>query len=334
MTTTNSNSNASNNSKQRLIAIAAVVVVALLAVNAFLLYNKFTQDKKIAEQATELTETEKLKTELEKQYYEALSELEEMRGTNDELNTLIENQQAELKDDKDRIEKLIRNEKDLGRARKELGNLKGQIEQYISEINSLKEQNQFLTDENSDLMENKALLETDLELQRNANTELSTAQAALVSEKTDLEDKNKSLSKTVDFASVVKVNEIEGIGLRTKGNGKVVTEKSASKMDQLKLCFVTTNNEITNAGREQFYVRIINPVGETLAIEELGSGVMTSAATNEAIRYTQIKEYDYNNDETQLCFLWEPNAVFQKGTYDVEIYNKGFLAGTGSFKLK
>ena len=56
--------------------------------------------------------------------------------------------------------------------------------------------------------------------------------------------------------------------------------------------------------------------------------------TGEEIRYTQVKEYDYVNDETDLCFDWQPNTPFQKGNYDVEIYNKGHLAGKGNFVLK
>ncbi|RMG80460.1 MAG: hypothetical protein D6714_14605, partial [Bacteroidetes bacterium] len=99
-------------------------------------------------------------------------------------------------------------------------------------------------------------------------------------------------------------------------------------------CFKTTVNDVAKAGPEQFYIRIINPVGETMAIEELGSGKMINKSTGEEILYTQVKEYDYANDETQLCFNWMPNVPFQKGRYDVEIYNKGHLAGKGSFLLK
>ena len=39
--------------------------------------------------------TEKLKQELEKQYHEALSDLEEMRGTNEEMDALIEQEKVE-----------------------------------------------------------------------------------------------------------------------------------------------------------------------------------------------------------------------------------------------
>jgi len=323
-----------NNSKQRLIAIAAVVVVALLLVNAFLLYNKFSQDKQIAQQATELQETENLKAELEKQYYEALSELEDMRTNNDELNTLIDSQEAELKEQKARIEALIGKERDLGRARVELRNLKAQLNQYVAEVEALKEQNEMLAQENTELQETKTVLESDLEQQREMTEELSEAKAELVSSKEELESRNKKLARTVDMASTVKVSNVDITGIMIKDNGKTRKRRNAEKVDQLKVCFETTINAITNPGTEEFYIRIISPAGETLAVEELGSGIMTNAATNEQVRYTAIKEAEYNNDEQTLCLIWESNNQFPEGSYGVEIYNKGFLAGTGSFTLR
>jgi hypothetical protein len=178
------------------------------------------------------------------------------------------------------------------------------------------------------------MLTTDLEQQKMTNEELAAAKAELVSTKENLEEQNKDLSKTVNYASVIKVSEIDVQGFKLKENGKATKRGSAKNIDQLQICFQTTVNEVARPGREQFFVRLINPVGETMAIEELGSGIMTSNKTNEKIRYTQIKEYDYAQDETQLCLMWEPNVSFQEGEYTVEVYNKGYLAGTGAFKLR
>lgn len=48
-------------------------------------------------QNAELIESTKVKADLEKTYYQALSDLEEMRGNNSELNAMIETQKTELK---------------------------------------------------------------------------------------------------------------------------------------------------------------------------------------------------------------------------------------------
>ena len=126
----------------------------------------------------------------------------------------------------------------------------------------------------------------------------------------------------------------EVTGLKMRSSGKAVKRRNASNIDQLQICFNTTENQVTEPKLEEFVVRIINPLGETLAVDELGSGIFTSNATGEQIRYTKIKEYDYNRDANTLCLTWQPNIEFLEGNYDVEIYNKGYLAGTGSFTLK
>ncbi len=323
-----------NDSKQRLIAIAAVVVVALLAVNAFLLYNKYKQDKVIAQQETELDEAHKLEQELTKQYDDALNQLETYRGENDELNAILDQKELELEQQKEQISRLIRNGKDLKRARAELNNLTAQNQEFIAQIEQLKDEVDILKGERSQLVSKTEMLETDLSSQREATAQLETEKASLTSEKDEISEQRDRLAKTVNFASVVRVKNVSVTGMKTKGSGKAVKKKMAKNIDQLKVCFYTTINEVTNAGQEQFYVRIINPIGETMAIEELGSGKITNKKTGEEILFTQVREYDYTNDETQLCFNWQPNAPFQKGNYEVEIYNKGHLAGTGSFSLK
>ncbi len=328
----------SQDSKQKLIAIAAVIIVALLGINAFLLYNKYNQDKLIDQQEVELDEAKELKAELEKQYYEALSELEEMRGNNEELNSLIDQQKVELKEQKDKIAGLISrgkaNRNDLANARKQIENMRTQLDGYLTEIDQLKANNQQLTAENTQLSDAKVMLESEVEKERTMNEELTTAKAALVSEKEELLEERSVLSKKVNIASVIKVKDLQVTGEKLRKSGKPVSKKYAKSIDRLKVCFTTSENLVTDSGLEQFFVRIINPLGETMAIENLGSGVMSHSATNEDIRYTQMKELDYSNEEMQACFYWQPNTAFSKGVYDVQVYNKGFLAGESTFKLK
>jgi myosin heavy subunit len=322
-------------SQQRLLAIAAVVVVALLAINAFLLFNKYNQDKVITEQKTELAEADKLKIELEKQYHEALSELEEMRGNNEELNAIIDQQKVELKEQKDRIDQLIREGRDLGRAKAEINNLSAQVADYVAQIQRLKRENEALSQEKTVLTERSRTLEQNLDSARVRNEQLSGDYAALATEKQQISTERNQLVETVNLASVVKVSDVNVTGMKEKSSGKTVKKKYAKNVDQLRICFKTTENDIARPGVERFYVRIISPVGETLAIDELGSGIFIRKDSGEEIRYTHLKEYDYSNEIKEVCFNWNPNlGVFQKGKYKVEVYNKGHLAGNGEFELK
>ncbi|MCO6488213.1 MAG: hypothetical protein J5I98_07335 [Phaeodactylibacter sp.] len=333
-TPTNPGSGNQNKSQQQL-KVAAIVTIAVLAILCVVLVANLVSKNKANRGLTyELNESEQLKAELEKQYYESLSELEELRGSNEELNALIEQQKAELKDSKDRIEALLRDSRNLAQARKEIKNLTAQVEQYLAEINQLRQENEQLTARTTELSEENMALTTNLDSARVRNMELSSAKAALASEKDAIEAERSFLAKKVNIASVIKVDKLEATGMKVKGSGKPVSRRSAKNIDQLQVCFYTTANDVAEPGNEQFLIRIISPLGETLAIEELGSGIFTNSASGEQIRYTQVEEVDYKQNEQQVCSMWAPNQSFAEGNYKVEVYNKGYLAGSTTLTLK
>ena len=90
-------------SKSKFNAIIIAVIVGLLGITAFLLFYKVQQDRVNSELQQEVDEAGKLKLELEKQYYQALSELESMKTNNEELNALIDQQKQELEEEKNKI---------------------------------------------------------------------------------------------------------------------------------------------------------------------------------------------------------------------------------------
>ena len=320
----------SQTSQQKLLALATVAIIALLGLSAFLIYTKVNQDKLIKGQNAELIESTKVKADLEKTYYQALSDLEEMRGNNSELNAMIETQKTELKKQKDKIDGLIRTSKDLDKAREEIGRLR----QYVTEVEELKKQNAALRDTNVSLSSQRDELVIAVQQERLTNEELVTEKTTLTSRNESLAQEREILARKVDIASSIKVSEISATGYKVRSTGKESDSKKAKSIDGLKICFNTTNNVIVSSGMETFYIRVINPLGEVMAIQDLGSGNINLSSTNESIQYTQSVEIEYSNEPAPGCINWQPGIPFETGTYQVEIYNKGFLAGKGSFTLK
>ncbi|TAK37745.1 MAG: hypothetical protein EPO28_11530 [Saprospiraceae bacterium] len=322
-------------SNQKILAIAAVIVMALLAVNAYLLFNKYKQNRVISSQQVDIEEADKLKTELEKQYYEALTNLEELRSGDEELNAVIDQQKQELKRQKQHIEKLLRNGLQLKEARIEIDNLSVQVKKYLARIRELKAENEQLALERDSLSGLSQQLLENLDSTQRANLQLAGESAALSTQKEELAAEHTKLVNTLNLASLVKVNKVLITGLKVRSNGKTVKKKFAKNVDQLRVCFVTMANDIASAGKERFYIRIINPVGETIAVDELGSGVLHLADSGEEVRYTLRMEADYKNRESEFCTNWKPqNGTFEKGKYKVEIYNKNYFAGKGELVLK
>ncbi|MCB0662228.1 MAG: hypothetical protein KDC24_05790 [Saprospiraceae bacterium] len=313
-----------NNSQQRLIAIASVIVVALLGVAIFLLVSNINKGKALEEKAMALEQSAMLADSLENQYNDAIIELDNLKGDNEELNAIIEQQKAELAEQKTKINSLIRSRKDLDQARAEIKNLTAQVNDYIAQVNQLKDENAELTDQNLMLSEN-------LSQEKMQNEELQTAKAALVSEKQQLETEKTYLTDKVTFASVIKVSGFEIEGYKLRDTDKKSKKRYAKNVDQVEVCFNVAENKVANPGVETFYVRIINPVGETVAAEQR---TIVNKETGSEILYTEKLQQEYDNEAEKVCFNWvDPNG-FQQGTYEVELYNKGFLAGKSSFRLK
>ena len=329
----------SNDSKQKLTAIAAVIILLLLATNAVLLYNNYNKSETIEEQKVELDETQKLKGELEKLHYAAQEDIRALKGENEELNAEVEIKLAEIDKANNRISALLSGNK---KTKKELKAIKGmmdemrqQRDEYLVELTALKEENTMLTEANMQLAEEKENLTTQVVEERKMNEELVTARATLMSEKEDLTNRNANLNATVVRASVIDIRDLKVSGWKIRKNGKAVKKKYAKNIDRLKVCFTAEPNDVADSGKEDFFVRLISPQGETLASESMGSGVFTTTEAQEQVRYTHIKTVDYNADgDTVGCFLWEPGVQFSKGVYTVEVYNKGYLTGTNTFKLK
>ncbi len=312
-----------------------IVAIAILAVAAIgLLVMTISQSKQKSDLTEQLTETEQLKKELEDQYKSALAELEEMRGSNEELNALIEKQKEEISSQKARIDELLKDSRNLGAARSELQKLRAQVAQYVAEINQLREQNKQLAAENTQLGQANQALQSDLASQRAAYQESESARASLVSEKEQLEQTKAALSSKVNFASVIKVSGIEAQGYKNKKSGKLSKDSQAKDVEQIQICFNTVVNEVAEAGEEVYHIRIIDPQGTTMQAPDLGSGTFRSSSNGDQIPFSMTKEFSYNQSASKLCANWSPNQAFTKGTYKVEIYNKGYLAGNTTFKLK
>mgnify|MGYP000858840050 CR=1 FL=1 len=320
----------SQSSQQKLLALATVAIIALLGLSAFLIYTKVNQDKLIKKQSAELIEETRLKADLEKEYYQALSDLEEMRGTNSELNAMIETQKTELKKQKDRIESLIKSSKELERAKEEIAKLRT----YVTEVEKLRKENANLQESNIALSGERDELVLMVQQERLSKEELAAQTSTLSTEKERLQAEKDMLAGKVNVASAIKVNEISAVGYTVRSSGKEKDTKKAKTIDGIKVCFKAAVNEVTAAGQEKFYLRVIDPHGQVMAIQDLGSGSMKLGNSSETIQFTQYVDIDYKNEATPGCVNWQPGIPFETGVYSVEIYNKGFISGKGSFELK
>lgn len=320
-----------NNNSKRMLTVALVVGAVLLGACIFLLVSKYRTGQQLESTTMELSEQKAAYTELDTQYKDAVAQLEQQKGIAAELDSKINEQLKELGEQKAQIEQLIRENKDY---RGGMASLQAKQKQYLAEIDQLKRENGILIENNTQLTAENQNLNTSLTETRTQLDEATSAKAALISEKTQIETERTALSKKVDVASAIKVSNVQVSSVKVTGSGKEKNRSKAKNVDKLKICFRTEANEVTEAGEETFYLRIVDPTGAPLAIESLGSGVATDKRNETDVRYTTTATCNYNNQETDVCGYWQPGQNFVKGKYSVEIYNKGYRVGTGAFNLK
>ncbi|MFZ1750769.1 MAG: hypothetical protein WAU01_11285 [Saprospiraceae bacterium] len=314
-------------SKQNFTAIAIAIIVALLGLNAYQWYANSKLSNQNQTQVTEMMELQKVQQELDQDYQTALESLEEMRGNNAQLNAMIDSQKSELKTQKDKINNLIWTKKELDKAKSEIKSLNANVAKYLADIQQLQAENKSLTDNNSQLT-----LRVEEEIK--AKEEVIQAKNTLSQEKESLTKTNSVLGSKVDMANSIKINFMEVKGYEVKDDGKLKEKSKAKDIELLRVCFLTETNMVTPAGQKKFYIRIINPQGETIAIEDSGSGVITNKLDNTQVRYTTSGDISYKNEDTNACIDWTLADKLVKGEYKIEMFNNGFLVGKGQFKLK
>lgn len=245
------------------------------------------------------------RTQLLNQYSNLMGDYDNLRTTNDTLNT----QMAAQRHRADSIMDRLNNERQLSASKirqyeKELGTLRSVMRGYVQTIDSLNTLNKTLITENVDI-------------RRQVSTERLRADRA--------EETASELTVKVQRGSVILAR---GISL-TPLNDRDTEVKRANRASRLRVDFTLAANELANPGERQVYVRIIDPEGYPLA----NSSGATFVFEDEARIYSATREIDYQNQELPVGVFYSGSGI-AAGNYKVEIYLDGRLCGNSQINLR
>lgn len=330
-----SNNQDSNDKSKRYLPWLIGAIVALAGTNIYTIATSSKKTDTITQQTTALQEKDDLNLKLDNEFKQASAELEAMKTNNAELNGMIDQQKAELQKQKDKINKLINVDKNYAAAKAEIARLKAQTQGYLDQIARLEQEKKEMGTQITVLTSEKSNLEENLVKERTAKDELATQKTAVESEKARIERERNTYAKKTEIGAVVRVSNLQTLGMKVTGSGKTRERSHADNVDRLQWCFDALENRVTEGGRETFYLRLIDPSGVAIATTAGGGGVL-KLADGKDVQYTTSKAVDFNGDMQNACVIWDTkgNAELKKGEYIIEIYNKGYLAGKGNFKLK
>jgi peptidoglycan hydrolase CwlO-like protein len=295
--------------------IIGVLAAGLLGTWGYLLYDKNKSGERIAQQQTQITTLDSSKTEIQREFDNALARLDSVTGSNNNLQGQLADRQKDIDAKKAEIRKIL-NDKNasqaqLAKARKMITDLNDKISSLEADVARLTGENQELTVANTSLKEEKTVLETNLQT---TTTE------------------KEELSKTVDVASTFSASNISITPVNEKKSGKEKVSSTAKRVDKLVVAF-DVENRIAKSGPADMYIIVTGPDGKVISDPSMGSSVLNTRTDGDKTFTTKVA-IDYSQGTRKTVSYALRNKDFQTGDYKIEIYHNGFKIGEGTRSLK
>jgi cell division protein ZapB len=297
-------------SKNRTILITVIGLLLLVNVVTLFLYYQNNQ-----EMGTELQSS---KEELEETY----NKLESMSN---ELNLKIEELQK-LGEDVEEL-RLIR--ETLEQEKEQLQN-EGQLAQkrYDQIRNRVEGYRELLIKKDAEIAELKQLNEALYA----ENTELKEDQRVLNKTISEVQTNNEQLSEKVEVASRLKAENISVMGVNGRGNAKERDRYRNNQIEQLQLKFNLAKNDVAPVEGKDIMVRVIDPDGNV--IFDVAKGAGTFMKDGKEVFFTQKQEILFDNTQQELTFLYEKGSDYAEGRHTIEIYTDDYIIGRTNFEIR
>jgi hypothetical protein len=299
--------------------IAAIAILALLNIGtgiALFITNEHKNTVIVQKQ-----EVETNYSNLEQDYHGVTASLDaasleigQLKGRNADMDKILTEKQAMIENEKQKLDEAFRNNELTGAA---LNKARTMVSKYESSIAELQKQVERYAQENQQLTAHNEVLSTELTCEKETSTALA--------------QKTEVLSNKLTTASYFTIPKVEVAGVKKNIMGNEVTVSRAKATESLKISFETGVNKALDPGNVSLYVRIINPRGETIAVKEQGSGVIT-ADNDKPVQFTKKADIHYNQQNRKVIMYWT-RYIQDPGTYKVEVYQSGKVVGRGAVKL-
>ena len=288
--------------KKKIIIISLSVLVAVLAIGMAIVWANLKESEKQNVEIQELIalEQEEMLNDLQNAQIE-YDELKKKILSNDSLLVRLEQEQLRTQQLYDELQATkATSAAEIKRLKKELKTLRGVLESYVVQIDSLYRENTELKNENTKLIAGKKKVEM---------------------ERNELAKEKEALSEKVDLASQLDATNVNVRLLRSNG-------KETEKIKRAKQICVTctiSKNITASTGDKKAYVRIMQPGGEPLTKGYSN----TFKYENRDISYSMSREFEFTGEEQSLTFYWDIEETLQKGCYRAYIFVDGNMIGEG-----
>lgn len=267
-----------------------------------------------------------------------------------ESNNELQSSQQELKETYNKLES-ISNELDLkieeiqklGGDVEELRLIRETLEQEKQQLVSQGEIAQSRYNQIRNRVEGyrELLLNKDEEIQ-----ELKQLNEALYTENTELKEEQRALNKTlstvqtdkqeltqkVQQASKLEAENIKVAGVNGNGRVKERDRYRNNQIDDMQLTFNLAKNDVAPIEGKELYIRVLEPDGNVIFDVAKGSG--TFMYEGKEMYYTMKKDILFDNTGQQISFLYDKGSDYVEGRHTVEIYADDYIIGKTNFEIR
>ena len=254
-----------------------------------------------------LEEENNLRSELD----DIIEQFDNSRDEIDNLNIDLDEKQSEIDNLKSEIRDLLNVKNDLKEAKKKIIILQNISKKYFAQLDSL--------------LGKTEQLQLDLKGLEEENTVIKNKNKNLNSENTDL-------NARLEVGSILEISKIKLDKLKYGSHGqerKVIITKN---IQVLRCCFTISANLIAKAEIKSVYIQYISPSGKLLQSSNTPEEAIF-VYEDSTIHTTTYSEFNYQNNEIELCVDWERGDPLETGKYKILFFIEGRLVGKSSFKL-
>jgi hypothetical protein len=285
-----------------------ILIILLLISVGFNIYQYSAKNTIVTENKNERDSLITARVDIEKELNETYSELNQYKGENARMDSLLSKANTDLQSYENKIASLLKSESNKDQLNKklieELKEIKKLRDQYLEKIDNLLSENSRLKKDNSDL-------------------------------NTKVEQISKDLQNTVNTASVLRVEYLNISSLKKKYNDKYAPTLLAKRTNKFDVCFTVLENKIAKSGTRTIYLRLISPNGRVIGDRAQGSGNFTDIKSNSQMQFTLSKSLDYSNANANECMTWESaGEKYDVGIYTAEIYIDGQFSSSKTLELR
>ena len=310
-----------NESKKRVSAILIAALVLLLGLTGYFAYQNFSLQKQLKQCFDSSTADAK---EASAKNDSLTMDFKNLSGRYDSLSTVYTDLDSLFTTEKERLGKLEEELKKFNSGqtggmsyasiKKEYVLLKARQEDYLKQIDLLKEENRKLTLENIDV-------KTDLQVEKDNNQALTA--------------KVDNLNSKIQTGSVLSIAFIKADAIQVKSGSEISVTK-ARKTDKLRCCFTVSKNTLAAAGYKDFYLRVIDPSGTVIQNDAtLGGSGEIKIKEGTTVSYTTKASVLYENENVETCvYTYGKTKNYDKGSYKFEIFYENQKVASTSIVLK